>query len=48
MKSYDSQGEANSIVKQELHFCMQTDNDISLYLGLQAGAPEIAQLPQWH
>ena len=47
MKSYDSQGEANSIVKQEPHFYMQTDNDISLYLGLQAGAPEIAQLLWW-
>ena len=36
-KSYDSQGETNSIVKvkgkPELHFCMQT-NDINFGLGL--------------
>ena len=38
LRSLDSQGEANSIIKvkekPELNFCVQTDDDISLWPGI--------------
>ena len=41
-KSYNSQGETNIIikVKPELHFCMQTDDDISVQPGFTSRNPQ--------
>ena len=46
--SYDSQGETNSIikvkVKPERHFCMRTDDDISLHPGIISRSPQNCNL----
>ena len=52
-KSYDSQGETNSIVKvkvkPEMYFCTQTADDTSLQPGIVSGSPQNCNLKshQW-